>query len=253
MRNDQPFSPAHIVFSPELTIRLGPGPSPAPADPVVLTVSPATGSWTLEISDRVSEFEPAAGGVVVLADREALERIGGAALCEAEGRYHLTGELAAIVLALISPAAPSDVRAIYQFAKTIEFICEAIRAFRGGELPATSGGRLSAADTRRVIAARELIGERGREKLTLGEIARNCGLNRSKLSRGFKALFDCTVAEAIAEQRLEYARRRLLTTDLPVASVGYEAGYLNNAAFARAFGRRYGAPPSACRAGMLAS
>ena len=40
----------------------------------------------------------------------------------------------------------------------------------------------------------------------------------------------------------------LLTTDQPVSSIGYANGYLNNASFARAFGRRYGVTPSTFRA-----
>ncbi|MGD9815006.1 MAG: helix-turn-helix transcriptional regulator [Hyphomonadaceae bacterium] len=103
-------------------------------------------------------------------------------------------------------------------------------------------------DTRRVIAARRLIDERWGQKLTLDGIARACGLNRAKLTRGFRDLFGCTVAEALAERRLHQARHMLLTTDLPVSSIGYENGYLNNASFARAFGRRFGVSPSDLRA-----
>jgi AraC family transcriptional activator of pyochelin receptor len=40
----------------------------------------------------------------------------------------------------------------------------------------------------------------------------------------------------------------LRTTDLPVSSIGYENGYLNNASFARAFSRRFGLSPSDFRA-----
>jgi AraC family transcriptional activator of pyochelin receptor len=173
-------------------------------------------------------------------------RLGGVGLIEAGATaFHLTAPLRAIVLALCNPPAEPEVRPVYQLAKSIEFMCETIRQFRGGELaPLSGGGQLSPADTRRMMSARRLIDERASEKLTLDFIARNCGLNRSKLTRGFKELFDCTVAQAIAERRLELARRMLLTTDLPISSVGYESGYLNNASFARAFGRRFGRSPS---------
>ena len=103
------------------------------------------------------------------------------------------------------------------------------------------------------MAARQMIDDRASEKLTLDLIARGCGLNRSKLTRGFRELFNCTVAEAIAERRLDLARRMLLTTDLPVSSIGYESGYLNNASFARAFGRRFGRSPSDFRLQGLAA
>jgi len=66
-------------------------------------------------------------------------------------------------------------------------------------------------------------------------------------------MFDCSVAEAIAERRLEQASHMLLTTDLPVSSIGYENGYLNNAAFTRAFGRRFGVSPTDYRACRIAA
>jgi AraC family transcriptional activator of pyochelin receptor len=42
-------------------------------------------------------------------------------------------------------------------------------------------------------------------------------------------------------------RATALTSDLPVSSVGYACGYLNNASFTRAFARRFGVVPSALR------
>ncbi len=66
-------------------------------------------------------------------------------------------------------------------------------------------------------------------------------------------MFRCSIGEALAEQRLSQASRMLLTTDLPVSSVGYENGYLNNASFARAFGRRFGKSPSDFRIDQAAA
>ena len=74
-----------------------------------------------------------------------------------------------------------------------------------------------------------------------------CGINRANLTRGFRAMFRCSIADALAERRLGGARVMLLSTDLPVASVGYACGYLN-AALTRAFSRRFGLPPSQLRA-----
>ena len=62
-------------------------------------------------------------------------------------------------------------------------------------------------------------------------------------------MFDCSVAEAIAERRLGGAHQLLLVTDLPVSAIGYRCGYSNNASFARAFSRRFGLAPSQVRAG----
>lgn len=250
-----------IEVSPEMTVVLGPpdAPMPVPPCPVALTISlsPEVCSFEVQARPQLDEIAADAGPnqIVFLVRREAVERIGGAGLLSPAGSgFHLSTELRSIALALREPPTGPEARSTYRLAKSIEFLCEAIRAFSSGALaPVCGDGALSADDTRRVIAARRIIEERAAEKLTLESIARSCGLNRSKLTRGFKVLFDCTVAQAIADQRLEVARRMLLTTDLPVSSVGYESGYLNNASFARAFGRRFGRSPSDFRTQALAA
>jgi len=248
-----------IVVSPEMTaiLREGVVDAPIPPGAMEFSVTPGPRDWTLQLdpAPRLAGALGQADRIVFLVQRDAVERLGGAGLLTlGVTGFHLTAELRAIALALREPTAENAARSTYQLAKSIEFMCEAIRQFRAGELVSLAGeGLLSPADTRRMIAARQMIADRAQEKLSLDYIARGCGLNRSKLTRGFKALFDCTVTQAIAERRLELASRMLLTTDLPVSSIGYESGYLNNASFARAFGRRYGRSPSEFRCGELAA
>jgi AraC-like DNA-binding protein/predicted nucleotidyltransferase len=88
-----------------------------------------------------------------------------------------------------------------------------------------------------------LIDENWGEPLTLAQIARRCGLNRSQLSRSFRELYRCSVSEALMERRLAEARMQLISTDLPVGLIGYRSGYQNNASFSRAFSRRISAWP----------
>lgn len=251
-----------IVISPEMTVLLGaatPGPKAmAPKDaleiafcghdgaaPSTLHVTPAAACDRDALAER---------RLTLLASRTVIARLGGAALLAESGGFHLTTGLREVTIAILNPTVPQGARSTYRAAKAIELLCETLKRHAEGELlPLASDGGLSAADTRRVIVARRLIDERCGEKLTLDSIARLCGLNRSKLTRGFRELFDCSVAEALAERRLELASRMLLTTDLPVSCVGYETGYLNNASFARAFGRRFGRTPSDYRAGALAA
>jgi AraC family transcriptional activator of pyochelin receptor len=253
-----------ILVSPEMTTLLGAcaeAAPPVPNDPIAIVYRFGRGQEPpmlhLDLEPRLSAMTSAAGDgrIVFLIERQAVLRIGGIGLVEADGcDFHLPCDLRAIALSLREPATPAEARSTYQLAKSIELLCETVRQFASGAfVPLAAEAALSLADARRILHARTLIDERWNEKLTLDAIARACGLNRAKLTRGFREMFACTVAEALAERRLSQASRLLLTTDLPVSSVGYEAGYLNNASFARAFGRHFGRSPSDFRASAQAA
>jgi len=188
--------------------------------------------------------------MIFLVARGACERLLGHSLDIADGdAFLLPAEMRGIAQTIRDCALPEAVSVPYRLAKSIELLCEMLNAYGAGELAAACGsGTLSQLDMHRIAAARQLIDEQWNEKLTLCQIARSCGLNRNKLSRGFRELYQCTVAQALAERRLTEARRQLIATDLPVSLIGYRSGYLNNAAFTRAFGRRYGQSPSHFRA-----
>jgi AraC family transcriptional activator of pyochelin receptor len=249
-----------IEVSPEMTAMVGRGPAPAvpmPPDPLALLFefggAGARAAVRIGISGNAGPGD--ADRLIFFVARAAWLRLGGR--CPAAGDrhgYHLPTELRTIALALRDCSMTGEHRNVYRLAKSIELLCETIRSMRGEALvPLAPDGALSFADTGRLIAARRMIDERWNEKLTLETIGRACGLNRAKLTHGFRAMFSCTIAEAIAERRLGHASRMLLTTDKPVSSIGYENGYLNNASFARAFGRRFGVSPSDYRAcGMAA-
>ncbi|QUT06511.1 helix-turn-helix transcriptional regulator [Sphingobium phenoxybenzoativorans] len=170
------------------------------------------------------------------------------------GAYHLPAPLRAIAFTIRDCGLPEGARTPYRLAKSIELLCDILRAHADGAvIPVGADGVLTHADSQRVLAARRLIDERWSEKLTLDMIARSCGLNRAKLTRGFRDMFDCSVADAISDQRLGEAGQMLIATDLPVSSIGYKCGYLNNASFTRAFARRFGLAPTQYRAHRLAA
>jgi AraC family transcriptional regulator, transcriptional activator of the genes for pyochelin and ferripyochelin receptors len=193
--------------------------------------------------------EEGARSLSCIVQRAALDRLFDWGAVQHDGRrYHLTSELRAIALAIADAPMEGTPRKTYRIGKSIELLCETVRALATDILvPVAQDSALTLADSRRLVAARHIIDEKWGEKLTLDLLARACGLNRAKLTRGFRALYHCTIAEAIAERRLVEASRALLTTDLPVSSIGYASGYLNNASFSRAFGRRFGVSPSEYR------
>jgi AraC family transcriptional regulator, transcriptional activator of the genes for pyochelin and ferripyochelin receptors len=239
-----------VQVSSEMLTVIGAGPLPAalPDDPVVLQFAGSSVTVSAEARDDAGE------GFALIVARAALIRLFGWSAQAHDGRgYHLSHDLRGVADALLAAERSGEALTAYRLAKSIELLCDTVRAIADGVLVPEVDAPLTAADTRRILQARQMIDERWSEPLTLAQIARACGLNRAKLTRGFRALYNISVAEALVERRLGEARRALLTTDLPVGQVAYRNGYLNNASFARAFGRRYGQSPSDCRARVMAA
>lgn len=185
--------------------------------------------------------------LVFAVDPSACRRLFGNVLGP-EGLWYLPTDLRAIALAITGCDLPEPARATLRLAKSIELLLAILtRAAAGQLVTADDSGELREGDAVRILAARRLIDENWREKLTLDGIARTCGVNRAKLTRGFRAMFHCSIADALAENRLTRARHMLRETDLAVSSIGYACGYQNNASFTRAFSRRFGMPPSQLR------
>ncbi|WP_267382982.1 MULTISPECIES: AraC family transcriptional regulator [unclassified Sphingomonas] len=239
-----------IDVSPEMVTFIGNGPIDRtgwPIGSVILAIRP--NEALLCVSD-----DPLAHDLVLVVAEAACQRIFGFVPETAGASWHLPSAIREIAMGLRDCPLAEPARATLRLAKSIELLCMIVEALREGALvPADGAGEWSELDTQRIVAARRLIDERWHEKLTLDGIARACGLNRSKLTRGFRSMFACSVNDAIAERRLGGARQMLLATDLPIASVGYRCGYFNNASFARAFGRRFGEAPSQIRAQRAAA
>ncbi|MDX3910319.1 MAG: AraC family transcriptional regulator [Sphingobium sp.] len=220
---------------------------PSANDPVVVRIAAA---------DKVAPACLAEDGisrVILIVAQETVRRVFGKGLPK-PGDFYMPAELRCIAVALHEPAVTGEARPIYRTAKALELFCETTRLIMNAALvPMTASSGISVMDSRRIGAARRLIEDRWNEKLTLEQIARACGLNRAKLTLGFREMFNCSIAEALAEQRMRVASKLLVTTDMSVSSVGYESGYLNNASFTRAFGRRFGMAPSDYRAGRMAA
>jgi AraC family transcriptional activator of pyochelin receptor len=169
-----------------------------------------------------------------------------------EGRWHMSRTLRAIVLAMAQAARRDATSLLYLRGKGLELVCETLSSLSANQLvPCSAGDVLSEADTTRIFRARTIIEDRHAEPLTLHMIALACGVNRSKLTKGFNALFGITVAEFICMTRMSSARELLLTTDLRITTISARCGYSNNASFSRAFLRHYGVSPMTLRARPL--
>lgn len=161
------------------------------------------------------------------------------------GSWYLPADLRALGRAIVAVDGDTERETMLRSARSIELICALATSFREARMAEVRRATtLSGKDISLVAAAHQMISEHFGDKLTLGEIARRCGLNRLKLSSGFRELYDCTVADAMADRRLEKARELLAQSELSIATIGYRCGYTNPSSFSRAFTRWHGVSPS---------
>ena len=159
------------------------------------------------------------------------------------GKFFLKSHAARLAASIPDFPMAGRVGEVYRIAKCRELFCISVYHYLAGELLPVSSESCSAEDSRRLFEAQRLIATRFSEKLTLSSIGRACGLNRTKLTSGFRELFNRTVAAALSEARLKWAAEELRSGGLSVSQIAYASGYLSHASFTRAFSKRYGVAP----------
>jgi AraC-like DNA-binding protein len=82
---------------------------------------------------------------------------------------------------------------------------------------------------------------------TVQELAVTSALSRSTLAVRFHEMLDTSPVKYVRDWRLYLAGIALTTTNRPIASIAFDAGYGTEAAFSRAFSRCYQTPPAAWR------
>jgi AraC family transcriptional regulator len=101
-----------------------------------------------------------------------------------------------------------------------------------------------------LIAAEEQIRERYRTAVSVGDIAREVGVNPATLARGYRRRFGCTVGDRIRALRVRHAARELTETSEPLSEIALRAGFYDQSHFTNVFRRTLGVTPSAYRAGL---
>ena len=141
-----------------------------------------------------------------------------------------------------------DLRRVHLEAKCIEMICmmSGVLAHRPArDLPV----KLSADEVERLHEARSSLSRTYASPPSIEALARRLALNRTKLTYGFKHLFDMTISEFCTECRLEAAWELLRDTDLPIGVVAHQVGYRQPASLSTAFKSRFGLSPRQVRSG----
>jgi AraC-like DNA-binding protein len=119
------------------------------------------------------------------------------------------------------------------------------RQFLTDEIPAS--GWLAAVRNPALGRCLGLIHAEPRREWTLVDLARSSGLSRSVLADHFTRCLGMSPIRYLRDWRLYLASVQLRLADTALAAVAHEAGYGTEAAFNRAFARRFGSPPAEWR------
>ena len=150
---------------------------------------------------------------------------------------------------LLYPTVQPSVRDVYLRAKAVELVCLALDGLSDSmDRSGTQDVVLSSRDVACLQTARLLLQDTDTQ-LSLAELARRVGLNRSKLALGFRQVFGTSIGAYHRELRLELARRMLERPGTRISSAAAAAGYNDLGSFTKAFKRQYGSLPSALKAG----
>jgi AraC family transcriptional regulator, alkane utilization regulator len=114
-------------------------------------------------------------------------------------------------------------------------------------LSATEVGWFAAANDPVVGAALKCMHMKPMHDWSVEALAAESRVSRTALTARFKYLLDMTPMHYLTSWRLQLAAQRMKTTDLPVKCIADQAGYVSEAAFSRAFKRRFGLPPAGWR------
>lgn len=101
-------------------------------------------------------------------------------------------------------------------------------------------GGLAAWQRRRVM---EMVSAGLHGDLRLPILASECGLSISHFCRAFKQSFGMSVHRYVIHSRIEFAKLLLRSSSSSLAEIALQAGFCDQAAFSRTFGRLVGTPP----------
>ncbi len=139
-----------------------------------------------------------------------------------------------------------SLKKVYLEGKLLEFLALRCRQMceDADDVFHRAGVKLTAADRDKIRDAGKLLNLRFHNPPTITDLAREIGLNTTKLKAGFKSEFGTTVFGYIHTLRMRLAVDLLLETDKNITEVAWEVGYAGPSAFSSAFKREMGFSPS---------
>jgi YesN/AraC family two-component response regulator len=152
---------------------------------------------------------------------------------------------------LVKPVTAEDVE------RTVERIQAALLARRTqaarrsqegrAQLPAEVRFKPRVSGTTRLQAAIAYVDKHYSQRISESEVALLCGMPPSRFCRAFKAAFEVTFVEYLANARVMQAKRLLANPAMPVADVAFAVGFTDPSYFTRVFRKQEGVSPTEYR------
>ncbi|NEP62895.1 MAG: helix-turn-helix transcriptional regulator [Symploca sp. SIO2G7] len=133
-------------------------------------------------------------------------------------------------------------RHLYLEGKVLELIALHIgQVLSGSPQRSTS---VNQKDMERIQAARDILIQNAVSPPLLTDLARQVELSETKLTQGFRQVFNTSVFNYLHHYRLEQARQLLQTGSLNIQEVARSVGYTSFSSFTKAFKKKFKVPPS---------
>jgi AraC family transcriptional regulator len=87
---------------------------------------------------------------------------------------------------------------------------------------------------------REILHANFSETISFANVAKTVDVHPVHLAREFRKYYGCTLGDYVRGLRIEFACRKLSTSDMPLAEISLEAGFSHQAHFSRIFKRQIG-------------
>lgn len=95
--------------------------------------------------------------------------------------------------------------------------------------------------------AMEILNDNFTDPPSVAELSKQIGINRNKLTYGFKSLFGTTMQDVCFTKRMETAQQMLLDTSERIETIAEAVGYQHANNFSASFKRTFGVSPKAYR------
>ena len=162
-------------------------------------------------------------------------------------RMPLSNQMARSVTDMVHSPYRNNLRRMHLESKAHELLCQAFYSMLYPSYEHIIPIRLTEADNRRIKQARDIIESDFIDPPSVPTLARLVGLNRNKLTYGFKYLFNMPILDYTIKLRLEKAWDMLQQTDLSIAQISSSVGYQHQASFSAAFKAFFSLSPREAR------